>query len=392
MSALEARRIALVRLGASGSVLEELLEYGASTFERPDLTRLPRLPLPSEPFAADWKRFVESSKSRGALPALREALIELNFPVRAGISEEPAFLAAKRKGQRPEAGFEGVELEAPEELSIEVRQAAAGEIPVILPATRSDFETIVRVITHKNEPVPVPKAMGALLVAGYNDWGRIGLRQSEFFAAHPFATPDEWLSARARLFADKSAYQDRLMVLSAGPYSGVPASVAGFDDTEWSSISRRIRFDHECTHALTKRLLGSMRKHAHDELAADYAGLRAGLGRFSRDHLLLFLGVDERSVRPDGRLITYRLKLSNEALDVLGRLVFAAAETLAELDRLLGERENSPASRAREALAICCVELEELIDRSTAERLVELVHAMARSAESAPEPTPSGSE
>jgi hypothetical protein len=67
--------------------------------------------------------------------------------------------------------------------------------------------------------------------------------------------------------------------------------------------------------------------------------------------------------------------------------------TLAELDRLLGERENSPASRAREAIAICNVELEELIERSTAERLVQLVHTMATSTESPPEPTPgSGSE
>jgi hypothetical protein len=87
-------------------------------------------------------------------------------------------------------------------------------------------------------------------------------------------------------------YQDRLIILSAGPYSNVTASNLGLTETEWQQLSLKIRLEHESTHYFTRRFFGSMRNNIADELIADYRGIVAALGYYRSDWFLHFVGLE----------------------------------------------------------------------------------------------------
>jgi len=84
----------------------------------------------------------------------------------------------------------------------------------------------------------------------------------------------------------KELYQDRFIILSSGPYSGVAAAEMGVPEDEWRRISLTIRLEHECAHYLTRQILGSMRNSLLDELIADFAGIVAATDRYRADWFL----------------------------------------------------------------------------------------------------------
>jgi hypothetical protein len=133
------------------------------------------------------------------------------------------------------------------------------------------------------------------------------------------------------MIPQKELYQDRLVLLSEGFYSNVPAEVMSLSTEEWRRLSLTIRLEHEGTHYLTLRLFSSMRNHLLDELIADYAGIVAACGHYRADWFLRFLGLEDfPRYREGGRLENYRGNppLSEEAFRVLQALVKAAAENL----------------------------------------------------------------
>jgi hypothetical protein len=157
----------------------------------------------------------------------------------------------------------------------------------------------------KNEPVTIPASMGASMVTGYNNWDRIAQLRAAWEAEYKGvdAGADWSTHFRSSVVPDKAAYQDRFILLSRGPYSDVSASALGLNGEEWLDLSTTIRLEHECTHYLTKRALGCMRKNIFDELLADYAGIVAACGEFRSDWFLHFVGLeDEGQYRAGGRL------------------------------------------------------------------------------------------
>src|SRR6202041_1236612 len=164
-----------------------------------------------------------------------------------------------------------------------------GNMPVILAESRRDFELLVQAFTRRNEPVPVPRSMGACMVSGYNNWDRVAALRKEHAAS---GAREPWADAFARIRADKTLYQDRFILLSSDPYSAVAAHVLGIAPSGWLSHSIAIRLEHECMHYCTLRLFGSMRNALFDELIADYFGIRAALGFFRSDWLLTFWGLE----------------------------------------------------------------------------------------------------
>lgn len=301
---------ALAALGASPAEAEELLAYNENMFDLGALGPEMRFPLPDEPFVAFWEPLVAAARERGAFAVLREHMPQLRFPIREGISRTDAYQAATRRGlpveDMPEAT--GLEIEHPERIEVVLHPSPAGRIPLLIARGRPELTALVQALTKRNEPVPVPSSQGALMVSGYNNWGRIRelLRQGEEFA---------------RITPHRELYQDRFILLSDGPYSAVPAADLGLDEAAWREMSLVIRREHECTHYFTRRLFGSMRNNLLDELIADYAGITAALGRFRADWCLRFLGA---------RLEIYRGNppLSDGALQLLPALLRAAAENL----------------------------------------------------------------
>lgn len=340
---------------------EELAAYTADAFACDPGAVAATLPLAPEPHVAAWRGYMARAEEVGVVGALREALVQLRFPIEAGTSEREDYRAATRRGEWPQDG-PGLEFVAPERIRLELHEGAAGPIPVITAGDRRDFVALVQALTKRNEPAPVPDSMGATMIAGLVNWNRIAAHRAAWEATAPgdraHAT---WNEAFQALSQDKPAYQDRLILLSTGPYSGVPGEALGLDAAEWLTLSHAVRLEHEYTHYFTRRALGSMRNNLLDELIADAMGLLAATGRFEAAWFLRFLGLEEYPrYREGGRAQNYRGNppLSDEAFAGLQTLVVAAAHNLETFTRQADGRD--PAWRARLVLALTAQTLDGL--------------------------------
>ena len=368
----EERERILVELGAEGEVLVELTDY----LENPYETFLvegnhERLALKEEPQAAFWRRYAAEATREGVLSALRRCFPQLSFPIGEGLSQNPDYRAATRRGEWDRQRADGLSLESPGSLELFVDDGPAGPIPVMVCHHRPDFVTLVRALTCRNEPEPVPDAMGACLVKGLADWERVAAYRSEWERGRGGpASEAEWAEEMTRGMAPrKELWQDRLVLLSDGPYSAVPAVEAGLGAAEWRRASLAVRLAHESFHYLTLRLAGGIRSHLLDELVADYAGLVAAFGRYEAGLALRFLGLDRLpEVRPEGRLAVYRGKLSDGAVAVLARLVERAARALETVPPADGTAAT-PTERARTLVALAALGLDGIAAEALASRL-----------------------
>jgi hypothetical protein len=350
---------ALAGLGASPGEVEELLAYNENVFDiasHSDRRQETSFPLPDEPFVAFWESLVNSARERGAFAVLREHMPQLRFPIREGISGTEAYQAATRRGipveDIPEAT--GLEVEHPERIEVLLYSSPAGRIPLLIARDRTALTALAQALTKKNEPVPIPDSQGALMISGYNNWGRIRELRRQWEAQESATRdPATWDKEFARITPHRELYQDRFILLSDGPYSAVPAADLGLDEAAWREMSLVIRREHECTHYFTRRLFGSMRNNLLDELIADYMGIKAAAGRFRADWCLRFLGA---------RLEIYRGNppLSNGAFRVLPALLKAAAENLERFDAELPGHSAGMHERAVRIAALASLRLEDL--------------------------------
>jgi uncharacterized protein DUF7005 len=362
----------LESLGASGSVLTELEAYLENPYTG---LNSERLPLKGEPQVEFWVRYVEESRRDGVAVSLSRRFPQLLFPINEGLSQLPEYRAATRRGEfdpaRPVRG--GVGLERPETLELFLDDGPAGRVPVLVARHRPDFVSLVRALTCRNEPEPVPDSMGACLVKGLADWERVGAYRAAWEAGLGRAAPaEEWAAEMASGMAPKKElWQDRLILLSNGPYSAVPAAEVGVEEAEWRERSVAIRLAHESFHYLTLRLSGAMRSHFLDELLADYAGLVAAFGRYEPALALRFLGIDRLpEIRPDGRLVNYRGALSDGALAVLARMLERSSAALAAIAPVGVERGAE--ARARRLVGLASLGLDGIVQDDFPARLAAL--------------------
>lgn len=356
----------LAAAGASPVEVEELVAYNENRFDQAAVATATAVPLPDEPFADCWASWVEEAEERGAWAVLAKYLPQLRFPIREGISSSDPYRAAVLRGVAVESIPEatGLGIERPELIEVELYPSLAGRIPVLTVRRRSDFVTLVQALAKKNEPVPIPEAQGAAMVAGLPNWHRIRELQRRWEAQDPAtrATPT-WGDEMARITQHRELYQDRLVVLSDGPYSAVPAADLGLEEAAWRETSLDIRREHECAHYFTRRRFGSMRNHLLDELIADYTGIVAAKGRFRADWFLRFVGLEEYPrYRPGARLDIYRgdPPLSDGAFRILHRLIRDAAESLERFDGRWPKGPRSPADRGLMIHVLASLSLLEL--------------------------------
>lgn len=330
MSGPAGRRELVAALGATGAALEELAAYLDDAYRGLAGAATP----PEEPQTPFWRRCAAEAARDGVVRALARRFPQCGFPIEPGISQTPEYRAATRQGRFSPGAPVRLGLEREDLLSLDVVEGFAGPLPVLVARHRPDFIRLVQALTARNEPEEVPAAMGACLVKGLANWERVGeyRRLWELRLGHP-AGDAAWAAEMATGLAPrKELWQDRLILLSDGPYSAVPAAELGLTDEQWRERSLALRLAHETFHYLTLRRAGTLRSHLLDELLADYAGLVAAFGRYDAARALRFLGLDRLpEIRPEGRLAVYRGTLSDEALAVLARLVARAA---AELETL----------------------------------------------------------
>jgi hypothetical protein len=325
------QRQTLSALGASGDVVEALLAYTANPFDTARLD-LSSLPLADGPQLEAWEDYARESQRDGVLPALARRLVQLRFPIAAGISQTDAYLAATRRGVFPDGDSPALTLEDPEGLELVLRPTLAGRVPTITCRTRRDFVALVQACSCRNEPELVPDSMGACIVNGLNNWDRIArLRvRMEDERGAPF-DEREWTEAFRQVVPQKALYQDRVIILGRDPYSGVPASTLGLDEDEWQRRSVAIRAEHECTHYFTLVAFGVMRNNLFDEFVADFAGLARTYGRYDARLALCFLGLEAHpDYRAGGRFENY-LKtppIEPAAATILREIIVRAAHAV----------------------------------------------------------------
>jgi hypothetical protein len=359
----DVRRTAAVRAqGASATVVNELLAYGASAFDESALRDPPPLPLADESFVPVWEEYAADARRYGVCESLAHRLVQLNFPIEAGVSEQFTYQAATRRGIVDRNAGQGLAFDDPGGLELVLHSTAAGRIPVIIASARADFVRLIQAFTRRNEPSPVPDSMGACIVGGYNNWDRVHRLRADWEATTTAKPSDaEWSFFFQAISTTKELYQDRFIILSSGPYSATPAHALGLDEREWLRLSRLIRLEHECTHYFTRRVFGSMRNTLLDELCADYAGLVAATGAFRPDWFLRFVGLEDPSgYRIGGRLENYRgtPALSDPAFEVLQHLVRGATAQLARYDAW--RRRTASATVADTVVALARIGLEVL--------------------------------
>jgi hypothetical protein len=346
-----------------------------------------RLPLADEPFVSTWEDWWSETLEMapgGVFATLAARLPQLAFPIAEGMSTTEGYQAATRRGVPPDDLPEatGLDLPAPEAVELHLHQSAAGRVPLLISRHRETFVALVQALARRNEPKPIPPSMGALMVAGYNNWARIhGHRQRWEATPEGERARATWGEEFAHIRPQKALYQDRFILLSDGPYSGVAAAEVGLEDDRWRRASLVLRRDHECTHYLTRRLLGSMRNNVLDELLADYAGMHAvpaeaGGPGFRAAWFLRFLGLEHYpEYRPGARLDIYRgdPSLSDAAFRALHHQIHAVALHLERFDQ---DRKDGPPSPHRTActlLGLASLRFDEMAARDGATRIERAV-------------------
>ncbi len=362
----ELRTGVLRALGATRAQRDELLDYNKNHFDHHLLPHPLELPIPDEAFVAVWKEYCEETGGRGVLECLRERLVQLSFPIQEGISKTDFYRAATRRGIPASKIREavGLTLRRPDRLRLHLHQSPAGCIPILTTACREDFASLIRALTMKNEPEPLPASMGAMAVGGYNNWDRIRKLKKQWQEQNQ-GDPDEfgWTIEFERIKTERDLYQDRFIVLSDGPYSDVSAHDLDLSEEQWREMSLVIRREHECTHYFTRRAYGSMKSLLLDELIADFMGITAVQEHYRSDWFLRFMGLERFPLyRKGGRLENYRgdPPLSDGAFRILQALVKKAGENL---ERYHIQRRDSllaPSDRARILTALTWLTMEEL--------------------------------
>lgn len=360
----------------------ELDAYTHLTFPQEAISKPLAWPLADEPHITDWRKYVLEANDKGAFYTLQKRFACLQFPIQAGISQTEVHRMARLHGLTlsPEDCSEGITLQSPDALRLILHQSVAGTIPVLIPDNRADFITLVQAFAFKNEPRPVPESMGACMIAGFNNWDRIRTYRETWRHQNPLDNSEShWQQEFNRILPQKSLYQDRFIILSDGPYSGISAESMGLTESEWRQTSSRIRLEHECTHYFTKRVFGVMRHHVFDELLADYAGIVAALGYYRADWFLQFMGMETYpAYRKGGRLQNYLNEMSpaSNEFQIIQTQLKNAAENLERFDQQLGKAYRKLTEQTLALLAICHFSLSQLAENTTLALLLETLQSL----------------
>ena len=359
------RRDVLASCGASEAVADELLAHSSATgAAMPEA--LPPLPLDDEPHVEAWREYAADARRAGVLPALRARLVQLRFPIREGMSREPGYLAATRRGDvgEGEAFAPGLALHDADGLALDVYPTSAGHVPIVVASDRRDFVSLVQAFTGRNEPVHVADSVGACMVSGLNNWDRVARHRAAWERGRAGNAPDDtWTAEFTRMKARRELYQDRFILLSRGAYSGVQAFALGLAEQDWLDRSLVIRREHECEHYLVFRLTGHVPHRVLDELAADCVGIVRAFGSYRPDIALCCLGLElATGVRPGGRLEAYRgtPPVSGAAFHVLAEVCRRAIARLDVLSRAWRLQAAGPDGLAPFVCAISRLSLEHL--------------------------------
>lgn len=195
---------------------------------------------------------------------------------------------------------------SPRTVEMKIYDSFAGRIPIIYVRDPTDFEQLVTNVAYKGVRPENISQTGASFISGRTT---------------------------------------RFIILSAKPYSNVPASELGINnDSDWLEGSMLLRRGHECTHYYTKQTYGIANNILHDEIMADFIGMYEAFGYYKAEWFLRFMGLIEGSGR---RVVFYTKDLSPNVVMAVSELLTKIAYRLEEWSNTKDFKALSTAERIR---------------------------------------------
>ena len=194
---------------------------------------------------------------------------------------------------------------SPDTLSLKIEDSFAGRIPVIRVRDTADFEDLVTNVAYKGVRSDTISRTGASFIFGKTT---------------------------------------RFIILSAKPYSNIPAGDLGLTEEDWAAKSMELRFGHESTHYFTKQTFGITNNILHDEIMADFTGLYMTFGFYRAEWFLRFMGL---AGAREGRLLHYTKELSEPVRDAVAELLKTAAEKLEQWSKTEAFLNMEPEDRIK---------------------------------------------
>ena len=306
-----------------------------------------------------WEDYLQTVSFSG-FQILKDFYPQLHFPVQTEINKTEDYINAVLKGKDSYNNLQkNLQLNDAEGITIKIYDSVAGTIPVVSIKHSEDFSTLVQCLLHKNNPVSIPQSMGAFLANGINNWARIHDLKEKWTRNNPLGNWNTEFSKN--ILPHPEAYKDRIIVLSTKPYSNVPANKLNLSDAKWRAYSYTIRLEHECTHLYTLKKYGSASNNLHDELIADYIGISKALGKYNKEWMLAFMGLEDYPhYRKGARLENYlNIQISEENFQDLTCIIKNAIETIARFDDELGAIQSDKDQMAR-IEALCETDLIDI--------------------------------
>ena len=261
---------------------------------------------------------------------------QLLLPIEEGISRSEAFRSAVLRGEKvdrePAFTFAAGD-------TLTCCDTPAGRAEILFLENREDFVHAYRALGYRCEPADIPPSVGAATILGLFNWEKIHAHEEAWLAAGN----TDWPAEFARFTSDKANYVDTLILLSAGPYSSVPAERVGLDPGEWIGKSIQIRKYHELTHFVCRRKAPEKKDALRDEIYADCIGLLAAFGEYDTHLAEVFLGIETGVFREGGRLSHYMGADTQASVVTARQWIAEAAGRVAEADwdRRAEEEKNA---------------------------------------------------
>ena len=163
-----------------------------------------------------------------------------------------------------------------------IEKTPAGRIPVIYTRSRASFELATDLLYQAAFPAGIPASVNAFTIK----------------AKHP------------------ALQGHRVIILNEACYSALAGSEVGIGEDEWLEKSMTLRLNHEICHYFSLRVLGGMRNHVLDEIAADCLGQLSAFGAYNASLQRRFFGISESdgNILPGNRFSFYVKSLRNDSI------------------------------------------------------------------------------
>ena len=118
----EFRSSVLKAYGAEAKEIAELSAYNQNIFDHEQMQSPLHFPLEPEPHVAVWSEYLQTATEIGVAQTLKNALVQLNFPIAEGISQTDGYRAATLRGVDPHTIPEatGLKLKQPQAIKLQI--------------------------------------------------------------------------------------------------------------------------------------------------------------------------------------------------------------------------------------------------------------------------------